>query len=1109
MLSLWPFKKDSRPAKARKSKPARLLVEPLEDRNLMSWTTVPTAIFAPPAVSVQFSQNVAQGTAAITNNEIDYYTFLASKSGSHRFAADTPSSELNSILGVFKYDELTDDATQIAQNNDVAVGNTDSAAFATLVAGQRYYLGITNVTRTPNGSYNWSIIADDIYEQNDTLATARSLGTVTAKKTLTGLAAADTDYFKFALKGPATNANFVDIAFNNSLGNLDLRLLSTTGVELGNSQGTGDNERISLAGLAAGTYVVQVSGFQGAINPNYTLTINADDVFEENDTAATARNLGTLIGPRTLTDLSLGDAADWYKFTMNNAGTYDNNLELTFKNLSGNLDLALYNATGTTLLRSSIGSTDKESISLNGIAAGTYLVRVFPKTIGVTNSSYALSFTGNYFPDDSYENNDTIASASYLGYLQAPTTISNLAFGDSVDYFSFYNAYLGESSDFVSIQFDPAQGNLDLRLLDRNGLEIGSSLSSTAGEERVSLEGLGYDQFFVHVFSPDGSLVPNYSLTIDPGQDDRFEDNDVPSWASNLGTLTAPITLTGLRLLDAADHYSFTVPSGGTGSISAQIDFSNAQGDLDMYLVDPAGNIVDIADGTGDRELVWRSNMPAGTYQVSVSGKYIDGVPAKNPSYTLTINPSVSPADDAFDENDTLAQAADLGTLESPVTLTSLRLLDNDDWYKLTLRGPRTADASARVDFDAVEGNVYMQVVDANGKYVSSGSLGGLNGTYYIHVYTYSQKHNSDYTLTIDPGSFRDDIYEENDSLAQAFDLGLLTAPVNNVPLELNDGEDWFSFSTNSAGTRGYIELQYAANLALRLYDASGKELAVSADTHYSTQRIDFSKLSATPLAGTFYVRVSNADPAARQNYYLTINPPVQTDNLPLDDVYEENDGTQFGTFYFNLGTLTSPVTISELALLDGYDYYSFTMNQVGTSADYVEINFAHAQGDLSLNVSNSVDSVGYSFTQTDSERVSLAGWGPGTYYIQVSGWGGATNPSYTMTIHPGGSPAETTATTTSTLAEPTSSTTEESMASIIDALSTITTDAGTATTSTSEAPPPADESTSTTADTPVSDPVMAEAEPVSEPLSVETVDSYFALMADMDAFSSAGDGAL
>src|SRR5262249_30395081 len=80
--------------------------------------------------------------------------------------------------------------------------------------------------------------------------------------------------FRFTTDQAGSSSSAVTIRFQQAQGNLDLRLYDAGGTQLRSSQGTGDSEQISLDGLAAGTYHVQVYGYQGAYNPNYTLEIN-------------------------------------------------------------------------------------------------------------------------------------------------------------------------------------------------------------------------------------------------------------------------------------------------------------------------------------------------------------------------------------------------------------------------------------------------------------------------------------------------------------------------------------------------------------------------------------------------------------------------------------------------------------------------------------------------------------------------------------------------------------------------------------------------------------------------------------------------------------------
>ena len=70
-------------------------------------------------------------SAAITASEVDYFTFLAPSTGNYRLAAATPSSTLNTVLGV--YNAVGGLA---ASNDDIVPGsNTDSAVTVALTGG--------------------------------------------------------------------------------------------------------------------------------------------------------------------------------------------------------------------------------------------------------------------------------------------------------------------------------------------------------------------------------------------------------------------------------------------------------------------------------------------------------------------------------------------------------------------------------------------------------------------------------------------------------------------------------------------------------------------------------------------------------------------------------------------------------------------------------------------------------------------------------------------------------------------------------------------------------------------------------------------------------------
>jgi hypothetical protein len=141
---------------------------------------------------------------------------------------------------------------------------------------------------------------------------------------------------------------------------------------VGGAKGSRDVELISLDKdnngntLAVGTYYVRVVGYNGATNPNYTLAINAPggDNFEENDTKDQAKDLTTFrtTYQKSWENLSLDDD-DWFKFNLPSKGTGNDYISISFDDSLGDLDLELYNSSGTTKIKSSAGVSNIEQIS--------------------------------------------------------------------------------------------------------------------------------------------------------------------------------------------------------------------------------------------------------------------------------------------------------------------------------------------------------------------------------------------------------------------------------------------------------------------------------------------------------------------------------------------------------------------------------------------------------------------------------------------------------------------------------------------------------------------------------------------------------------------------
>jgi hypothetical protein len=251
-------------------------LEILEDRVTPSWFGAPPEFIAPPTTAVRVSLNAAgdaTGAASITRGEEDFFTFVAPTDGAYRLAVNTPSSNLDPVLGVFNAA-----GQRLAFNDDVAFPNTDSQLFVTLDAGQRYFFGVSNFTDGAQGSYTWVVDGergDDTFENNDTRATAFNLGTLTQNRTVNDLVLADgNDYFRFTMNARGTASDFARITFDHTQGNLGFAIYTNTGTLVRSSNTATNVEQLSLNNLNAGTYVLRVFAAAGVRNPHYTLDID-------------------------------------------------------------------------------------------------------------------------------------------------------------------------------------------------------------------------------------------------------------------------------------------------------------------------------------------------------------------------------------------------------------------------------------------------------------------------------------------------------------------------------------------------------------------------------------------------------------------------------------------------------------------------------------------------------------------------------------------------------------------------------------------------------------------------------------------------------------------
>ncbi len=244
---------------------------------------------------------------------------------------------------------------------------------------------------------------------------------------------------------------------------------------------------------------------------------------------------------------------------------------------------------------------------------------------------YTLSGGGGTNPatDDIFEPNDSKGTAAAVN----PGSYPNLVCQNE-DWFKVTLAQAGTLE--VKIAFQNSEGDLDMSLEGPSG-QVAKS-TTTGNEEKCTGTNLAAGTYQVRVYGYNGAKA-KYALTVTstaggttPSQDDAYEANNDRASAKALAA--------GTHSLVSADEDWFKVTLTATGTITAKIDFRNAESDLDLYLQNGTGSQLAKSDSTADGETVTKSALPAGTYYVQVK-KYSGGRSLY--TMTLTVTQSTTP----------------------------------------------------------------------------------------------------------------------------------------------------------------------------------------------------------------------------------------------------------------------------------------------------------------------------------------------------------------------------------------------------------------------------------------------------------------------------------
>ncbi len=368
----------------------------------------------------------------------------------------------------------------------------------------------------------------------NSLAAARNIGTVdNATLDLTDVVGRSDgdDYYRFALSA----AGNIRLSLRNLNANADLQLLSSAGTVLQASTGANNaNETINAFGLAAGTYYIRVFSQDGS-NTGYRLglvstLVAAGSADTAGNTTAAARDLGAL--GSTAQDISehvgTDDTNDYYRFTT----SATSNFRLTLSGLTADANVALLDANGNSFATSTYSGTTNEAIYYNGLAAGTYYVRVYPNS-GSTDYTLNLAAPAAAAGASADRGGNSLATATDSGALGSQAVTIN-DFVGAADRNDYYRVTIGSRSN-LQLSLTGMSADADISLLSSAGSILASSANASNRDESVRYNNLAAGTYYVRVYQYSGDT--SYALTMRAPP--VSSSNEAPVLSGSIPTLTA------------------------------------------------------------------------------------------------------------------------------------------------------------------------------------------------------------------------------------------------------------------------------------------------------------------------------------------------------------------------------------------------------------------------------------------------------------------------------------------------------------------------------------------------------------------------------------------
>lgn len=484
---------------------------------------------------------------------------------------------------------------------------------------------------------------------------------------------------------------------------------------------------------------------------------------------------------------------DWFCFNVSSG----EEIEVRLNDLGSSepMSFEIYNSTND-LYMTSWDKDGEQYVSLTNNDIGQfYYIRVYSSGMYMAYGyQLEIRYPFHEADDDWLEENDDLSSATWIG----PSHYDLIQ--KDADWFN--TTIPGGDMLEVSLSFNGASNDIDLFLYDQYNALLNSS-TGIGDWEHVSYFA-EYTMNVSFLVSGNGNGEPycmdvnSYYVGTGPS-DDWLEENDDPYSASWIGP-----SHYDLIQMDN-DWFNTTIPGGDMLEIS--LNFNGSINDMDLYLYDQYGTLLNMSTGAEDWEKVTYYAENSLNVSFLVVGDN-NGEPYSMDVYSYYI--PMGSSDDTLEENDNQEQAA---------WITSGYYSDlyqgDEDWYNISVSLGSVLEvelwfngSSNDVDFELF--NSFGDTV--GGSYSASDYesfiFRNMQESQIISIKVYGYNNFEPYTMNIDIYPDSDDWMEDNDFNNQAHFLYL---PFEGENLR-NFDDDWYEF---------HLETNDVADIYFDLIDAS------------------------------------------------------------------------------------------------------------------------------------------------------------------------------------------------------------------------------------------------------------------------------------------------